>query len=220
MSNLRTIHYLGLAAVLAPVAYIIGRYATTLALPEPLAVISQAAVMIAMGVLVGMPIGLFFGRLRPTPITASRRKPNVIVQQDKILEQLKDELIQNKNLFEARKGNQTFLTRIAYLTGFWTAAKSSGQLFVMQEPKLLNTIATAYYWLEQANRLENLAYESQYAPHAVVDNQNATTHLIAEVRLLDGPLSIALQGAIDAVSNQLATDRQAIMAQQAPAQRR
>jgi hypothetical protein len=76
----------------------------------------------------------------------------------------------------------------------------------MQEPKLLNTIATAYYWIDQANHLETLAYESQYNSTAMVDNQNATTHLIAEARLLDGPLGVALQNAIDAINNQISTD--------------
>jgi hypothetical protein len=191
MAKIRPVQLVGLAALLIPAAYIWGRYAVNLSLQGPLELIIPGLAATSLGALIGIPIGLFFGSAKnPTPPAPIHTHPNMTKQQDKILEQLREELIQNKNLFEARKGNQSFLTRISYLTGFWTAAKSSGQLFVMQEPKLLHTLATAYYT-------------------AVINNHNATTHLIAEARLLDGPLGVAVQSAIDAINNQLAADRAA-----------
>jgi hypothetical protein len=68
----------------------------------------------------------------------------------------------------------------------------------MSNPALMNTIAGAYYWVEQASRLENLAFESRYSG-AVVDNQNATTHLLADARMLDGPLETSLNAALNGI---------------------
>lgn len=207
--RLKPLQLIGLLAVLAPVAYLTGRFATSFSLPDPWTLIASGAVATSLGALLGIPIGLFFGGLRGQPAgppVTHLHHPDTIKQQDKILAQLQQELSQNQELFEARRGNSAYLTRISYLTGFWTAVKASGQLFVMQEPQLLNTIATAYYWIEQTNRLENLAYEAQFAGASATDNQNASTHLVSEARLLDGPLGISIQAAIDAIKAQLATD--------------
>jgi hypothetical protein len=207
MLKLTPLRSLGLAAALIPVAYLLGRFAITIFSGTPWLALAASLTTLALGALLGIPLGLAFGQLSPQkPALQPPHHPHTIEQQDKILAQLRAELSQNQQLFQARKGNAEVLTRINYLTDFWEAVKASGQLFVMQEPKLLNTIATAYYWLKQANRLESLAYESQYKPSTSPDNQNASTHLIAEARLLDGPLGVALSAAIDGINAQITTD--------------
>lgn len=202
---------LSLVAVLAPLAYLAGRYATSFPLTGPWYYLASGVLALALGALIALPVGIYFGSLAlQSPPAASDRPahPDYHRQQDGILAQVRNELKENQALFNARKGDVGFLTRISYITSFWEAAKASGQLFVLQDPKLLNTIASAYYWVNQANRLESLAYESKYTPTVIIDNQNATTHLIAEARLLDGPLEMALQAAIDAINAQIAADTQ------------
>jgi hypothetical protein len=93
--------------------------------------------------------------------------------------------------------------RIAYVTPFWTSVKASGRLFVMQNAALLNTIATAYYWLDQASHLEMLAYEAKYAKDTP-DSVNVSNHLITEARLLDDQLHATLTAAIFALDQALA----------------
>jgi hypothetical protein len=155
----------------------------------------------SLGMLVGIPVGLFFGSQKVPAAPAPAVHPhsgNILKQEPEILAQIKQELSQIKVLFEPRKGNQSLLSRIAYPTEYWNALKASGQLFVMSNPALMNTIAGAYYWVEQASRLENLAFESRYSG-AVVDNQNATTHLLADARMLDGPLETSLNAALNGI---------------------
>lgn len=204
--RLGTAQLAALLVVLVPLAYLGGRFATSWLAGTPWVTAAAALSTIALGGLIGIPIGLFFAGIRTPAAPPAEHHPDTIRQQDKILAQLREELMQNQKLFESRQGNDQVLTRISYLTSFWSAVKASGQLFVMQDPALLRTIALAYYWIDQANRLEGMAYEAQYQPSASPDNQNASTHLIAEARLLDGPLGIALQTAIDAIDHQVAAD--------------
>jgi hypothetical protein len=204
-----TIRLAAALALLIPLAYLAGRYVTSLTLPSPWSVITSAATLMALGSLIGLPIGLFYGSLKsqgPSPII-HHFHPSFVKQQDKILEQIKAELQTAHDLFSLRRGDATTTTGLRYDTNFWLAAKASGQLFVMQEPKLLSTIAKAYYWLEEANRLEGLAYESVYKPMVVVDNQNSTTHLLNQARLIDGPLGASLDLATIAINGQLGTDQ-------------
>lgn len=120
-----------------------------------------------------------------------------------ILAQLRTELTENQALFEARKGSTTMFARIDYVTPFWTAVKASGRLFVMQDAQLLSTVGTAYYWLDQATRLEALAYEAKYS--ATPEQGTATAEkLIGEARLLDGQLETSLSAAIKALDAALA----------------
>jgi hypothetical protein len=198
--------FLGAVALLAPVSYLAGRYAVSAHVPQPWTFISIGASMLGLGALMGIPLGLFFGSLRSQTGPIIRHyHPSFIRQQDKILEQLRTELSYARDQWRERAGDSISTTAIRYDLSFWNAAKASGQLFVMQEPALLSTIAKAYHWLEEANRIEQLAFEANYAPAS--DNQNATTHLIAQARLLDGAVSSNLDLAIIAIDGQLGVDR-------------
>lgn len=189
---------LGLLAVLAPLSYLIGRVSTGFVAGTYLGFITSGVAASALGVMVGIPVGLFFGSLRSPKITAPTA-PNTLQMEESILEHLRSELIENKALFEARRGSVTMFARIAYITSFWTSIKASGRLFVMQDATLLGSVATAYYWLDQATHLETLAYEAKYA-HADAEGIEVTaTHLINEVRLLDGQVAAALDAALLAI---------------------
>jgi hypothetical protein len=147
--------------------------------------------------MIGIPVGLFFGSLRSSPDqvatpASTPARPNTLEMERSILVQLKAELTENRTLFEARKGSTTMFARIDYVTPFWTSIKASGRLFVMQDAALLNTIATAYYWL----------YEAKYAK----DNPESdaiASHLITEARLLDGQVESTLDAAILAIAQTL-----------------
>lgn len=190
----------GLLAVLAPLSYLIGRGSTRLVAGTYLAYLTSGVAASALGVMAGIPIGLFFGSIRSARSHAPAA-PNTPQMERSILDQLRTELIENKSLFEARRGSVTMFARIAYITSFWTSIKASGRLFVMQDAALLGTIATAYYWLDQATRLEMLAYEAKYARAGAEGSQANATHLISEVRLLDGQIAGALDSAISAIDN-------------------
>jgi hypothetical protein len=205
----RAIRLVAALAILAPAAYLIGRYAAGSA-PAPWDFLASTATIIALGSLLGIPIGLFFGSLR-SQVPGSiihHFHPSFVRQQDKILEQIKAELARVQQVFASRRGDATNVTSMQYDTSFWTAAKASGQLFVMQEPKLLATIAEAYHWVEEVNRLEDLAFKSYYLPTVSPDNQNPTANLLAQARLLDGPLAANLSLAIITIDSQLTSDNQ------------
>lgn len=203
----RRVKFAALAAALAPVSYLAGRYAMSTPLPEPWNLVAISTALVALGALLGIPIGLFYGSLKfqAGGSIVHHYHPSFMKQQDKILEQLKIELLQTKSLLEARRGDAITTTPLRYDTGFWMAVKASGQLFVMQEPELLATIARAYSWLDEANRLEALAFESQNVPFP---NQGTTSHLIGQARLIDGVLTSAVELAVIAINAQLGLDSQ------------
>jgi hypothetical protein len=199
----------GVIALLVPVAYLTGRYATGFHLSHGWSLLANVATAIAFGALLGIPIGLFYGSLKsqmPGPIM-HHFHPSFVNQQDKILEQIKGELGRNQELLRTRIGDAMSITSLRYDTSFWAAVKASGQLFVMQEPQLLATLARTYYWLEEANRLESLAFESHFSTPVHIENESATTHLLEQVRLLDGVLGTSINAATSAIDVQLATDQ-------------
>lgn len=194
-SSPKLIIFLGIAALLAPVGYVAGRY------------ISLNLALVSLGALIGIAVGLFFGSLstlRQAPVKAAGAPTGNTRQMERdILAQLRTELTENQALFEARKGSTTMFARIDYITPFWVAVKASGRLFVMQDAQLLSTVGTAYYWLDQATRLESLAYEAKYS--ATPEQGTATAQkLISEARLLDGQLETSLSAAIKALDTALA----------------
>ncbi|HEX3082519.1 MAG TPA: hypothetical protein VHQ86_04655 [Candidatus Saccharimonadia bacterium] len=194
---------ISLLALLAPVGYLAGRFSATQLAGSYIAYLGSGVAIGALGAMIGIPIGLFFGSLRAhLAVQAAVARPNTLKMEHDILTQLRAELVENQTLFEARKGSTTLYARIAYLTPFWTSIMASGRLFVMQDAQLLNTVATAYYWLNQATHLEILAYEAKYADKAA-DHPMIAAHLISEVRLLDGRLQSSLAEAIAAIDTAL-----------------
>ena len=209
-TSLRPAVFVGLLAILAPLSYLAGRVSAATLANTYLAFLGSGVAVGALGAMIGIPIGLFFGAIRAhVPQNAGSARPNTLnpntlnMEHD-ILTQLRSELAENQTLFEARKGSTVMFARIAYITPFWTSIKASGRLFVMQNAKLLSTIATAYYWLDQATRLEILAYEAKYGNGDVTTSPGTATHLISEVRLLDGQLENSLAAAITAIDAALA----------------
>ncbi len=196
---LRPATIIGLLAVLAPLSYAAGRLSALTLAHSYLAYLGSGLALGSMGAMIGIPIGLFFGSFRShSTVSAMPVRPNTIEMEHDILKQLRAELIENQSLFEARKGSTTMYARIAYITPFWESIKASGRLFVMQDAALLNSIAIAYYWLDQATHLETLAYQAKYAGTDPA-SPSIASHLISEARLLDGQVGGSLQGAIAAV---------------------
>ncbi len=194
---------LGVLALLAPLAYLFGRVSAGALAGSYLAFLGSGVAAGALGVMIGIPVGLFFGTLRPEPARHAAAAPNTLQMERDILEQIRAELAEDKALFDARRGSTTLFARIDYLTQFWTSVKASGRLFVMQDARLLGVIATAYYWLDQATHLETLAYEAKYAPSSSAGPGNPE-QLIAEARLLDGQLDSSLTTAIAAIDGKFA----------------
>ncbi len=202
--GLRPAVLIGLLALLAPLSYAAGRVSTVTLAHTYLAYLGSGVAIGALGAMIGIPIGLFFGSLRSHAGSSSApARPNTIEMERDILSQLRRELVENQSLFEARKGSTVMYARIAYITPFWNSIKASGRLFVMQDAELLNTIATAYYWLDQASHLETLAYQAKYASDNP-DSPMIATHLISEVRLLDGQVGSSLTAAIAAIDTVIA----------------
>ena len=201
VKHLNTTILLGILALLAPLSYAAGRISVVALTHTYVEFIATGIANGALGVMIGIPIGLFFGSLRHrnTHVVA----PNSRAKERTILEEISRELSEDMALFEARKGSTLMFARIAYVAAFWNSIKASGQLFVMQDARLLSTLATAYYWLDQATRLEALAYEAKYARPEQGDH-GVAEHLIIEARLFDGQIETSLRAALDAISTDLA----------------
>ncbi len=114
------------------------------------------------------------------------------------LDQLENELRENVALLDSRRGSTGLVARLGYVMAYWPAALGTGQLTGLLNPAQLNQIALAYYWLDQANRLEVLAYNAKNSGQTA-DPEFTTAKLISEIRLLDDPLAKALDGALAAV---------------------
>jgi hypothetical protein len=192
--RLNPMRVIGVAALLAPLSYAVGR----LNVGTELEILAWGG----LGMLLGLPLGLAYGAFRPQA-AAKSAAPNSQEMEKSILEQLKVELSENQALFEARKGNSNMYARIEYLTGFWESIKASGRLFVMQDAALLGTVGAAYFWLAQATHLETLAYEAKYASGAL-SGPTTAQQLVGEARLLDGQLENSLNLALKAIDDALA----------------
>ena len=200
--HLSTNVLLGMLALLAPLSYFAGRVSTAALANTYFEFIAAGIANGALGVMIGIPIGLFFGSLRRSGGTHAT-SVNTRAMERTILDEIRRELAEDKALYDARKGSTVMFARIAYLTGFWSTIKASGRLFVMQDAQLLNTLATAYYWLDQATHLETLAYEAKYA-HPDEGDHATAEQLITEARLLDGQLETSLDNALSAIDSRLA----------------
>lgn len=203
-SSFRPFLLIGILAVLAPIGYFAGRFSADSLPGSYYAFLGSGLAIGSLGAMIGIPIGLFFGSLRGTsaPQATLVTRPNTQVMEREILAQLRQELSENQALLQARKGSTTMYARIAYITPFWQSIKASGRLFVMQDAALMNTIAMAYYWLEQASHLETLAYEAKYGGKETAEPQVAI-HLLSEARLLDNQLESTLTAAIAAIDTAL-----------------
>lgn len=196
--RLSRLQVLGLAALLAPISYAVGR----LNEGNGLSMLAWGG----LGMLIGLPLGLAYGSFKATaPVApaAPAASPNTREMEKSILEQIRTELAENQALFQARKGNSNMYARIEYLSGFWESIKASGRLFVMQDAALIGSIGGAYFWLAQATHLETLAYEAKYAAGALTGATTAQ-QLVGEARLLDGQLENALTHALSAIDAALA----------------
>lgn len=187
--RLTRLQVLGFAALLAPIAYVIGRLSP-----------ADWLIWSGLGAMGGLAVGVALVSLISQPAgKAAAVSPTTREMEHSILEELKAELSGNLALFEARKGSTTMYARIEYITGFWEAVKASGRLFVMQDAALLGVIGAAYFWLAQATHLETMAYEAKYSDEP---EQGAATaqKLVQEARLLDGQLENALNQAITVIN--------------------
>lgn len=193
---------LGLVALLAPLSYFAGRLSMGFLAHTYFGFIASGAAVGSLGVMIGIPVGLFFGSFR-RQVALAAISPNTLEMERTILTQLRAELIENKALFEARKGSTTMFARIEYITSFWTPIKASGRLFVMQDASLLGGIGAAYFWLDQATHLETLAYEAKYTNDPLTGPAIAE-RLIREARLLDGQVEASLTNALAGIGFALA----------------
>ncbi|HEY6736605.1 MAG TPA: hypothetical protein VI322_02705 [Candidatus Saccharimonadia bacterium] len=183
--------------VILPLAYLAGRYGEvsstgwTHAIGGPLS-------WAALGALLGLPLGLAVSQLRAQRLRIDQTGQAVTASE--VLDQLQAELVENQQLFLARKGSTTLVARLAYVTSFWDTARVTGQLAGFIPPKQLSAIGLAYYWLAQANHLEQLAYDAKNGGVAR-DAEFTTAKLISEARLLDEPIEKALTTALGAVAD-------------------
>lgn len=178
--------------VLAPLAYLIGRYTEPSTPAGWLRNLATTSWLTALGALIGIPAGLVLG-LRRQP-AAAPAAPSA-----ELLAELRAELTENQQLFLARKGSATLVARLGYVSTYWDSLKNSAALVSAVHPHALSQIGLAYYWLAQANHLETLAYDAKNGGVAR-DPEFTTAKLISEVRLLDEPIEKALTAALNAIA--------------------
>lgn len=193
-------NFVGLLALAAPVAYVIGRTDVASSTDAFQSALSQGLWLSALGVLLGIPVGLYFGTNRATPASSSTlvTTSHAGGTAADVMRELATELGENQQLFAARKGKTEVVARLGYVTSYWDTAKAAGRLFVIEDAHLLSQIALAYYWLDQANHVETLAYNAKNSGQTV-DAEYTTARLISEARLLDEPLEAALAAAVAAI---------------------
>lgn len=192
--SLRPVVLMGLLAILAPLSYLVGRYTTPETPAGLLRAFTSTLWLVGLGAILGIPVGLFFGAMRSSSTNATP------VDKAEVLDQLRTELTENQQLFLARKGSATIVARLGYVTSYWESAQHSGQLSAIARPSQLSRISLAYYWLNQANHLEMLAYDAKNGGVAR-DPEFTTAKLISEVRLLDEPIEKAITAALSAVAD-------------------
>lgn len=115
-----------------------------------------------LSLVAGIPIALWIDRL----VKNKEEKNREIVNQNKEMDMLrlvKEELeFSYKSIFLAfRKGNFEAVNIQQFKSDLWDSFVASGDLKYINDPLLLNRIASAYYVLKIVKNIENQAYLAQ-----------------------------------------------------------
>ena len=162
-----------------------------------------------LGIVAGVPIALAIERRRASreELEQSVRKRQQAI---KISFLIRDELVHNSNGLAKRLRDRTKLPLLPFKSDLWRALSDSGEIKWIDNPPVLNDIASAFYYIGVVTAIEENCYEAVRGLNPrYEDGTLVSQRLLEDARYFDGDLSKAITTAIESIENVYRENRDA-----------
>lgn len=152
-----------------------------------------------LGIVAGVPIALKIERQRMAheerkQITAHRERAV------KVLSLIKDELTYNSHRLTERLNNTSFLPLYTFKSDLWRALSDSGEIQWINNPSVLDKIASTYYYIGIVSTIEEKCYQAIHGINPKYrDGTTASQRLLEDARKIDSELSKSITTAIESI---------------------
>jgi len=156
----------------------------------------------------GIPIALAINRSILRQENLDRSKADR-AREKEILSLIREELEFSLNslFLPDRKGNLTSITIQQYKSDLWDALAAGEELKYINDPALLNRIASAYYALKSAKEIETQAYIASRTSAITFtvngQSRSAAQMLLNDARVFDGVFEANVSTAITEINKRL-----------------
>ena len=152
-----------------------------------------------LGIIAGVPIALAIERQkisREEQERAAEHRERAI----KVSFLIRDELVYNSNRLAERLNNKVSLPLLPFKNDLWRALSDSGEIRWIDNPPILNKIASAYYYIGVVSAIEDKCYQAIRGINPrYEDGTLASQRLLEDARKFDAELSVNISAAIRAI---------------------
>jgi len=156
-----------------------------------------------LALVAGIPVALWIDRF----IKRREEKEKYSLERKRekeLLELVKEELDFSSARLNDRSKDKGSLPIQPLKTDLWEAASSSGAIHLIENPKLLNRIASAYYVLKTVKRIEEECHKAlRGATVTFSDGTTATQRLLTDARGFDNLLSESIEEALKLIDHRI-----------------
>lgn len=152
-----------------------------------------------LGIIAGVPIALAIERQR----IAREEQERVAESRERAINVsslIRDELVHNSNRLAERLSDKTSLPLLPLKSDLWRALSDSGEIRWIDNPPVLNNIATSYYYVGVVSAIEDKCYQAMRGINPKYpDGTFASQRLLEDARKFDNELSKSISTAIKAI---------------------
>jgi len=152
-----------------------------------------------LGIIAGVPIALAIERQRAAG-EEQQRIAEQRVRAIKVSFLIRDELAYDSNRLAERLKSTTTLPLLPFKNDLWRALSDSGEIRWIDNPPVLNEIASAYYYVGVVAAIEDKCYQAIRGINPRYDDGTlASQRLLEDARKFDAELSKSISAAITAI---------------------
>lgn len=156
-----------------------------------------------LGIVLGVPIALTIERRRQYREEQEKILHKSEISQ-KIYQLLKNELAYNEQKLQVRKNDTKHLDREPLKCTLWEVLCDSGEIKEIDDPIILDKLATAYYYIKIVIDIESKLYQAMRGINVQYpDGRSASQLLSEEARYFDGILTQRISEAYESLESKL-----------------
>ena len=152
-----------------------------------------------LGIIAGVPIALAIERQR----ISHEEQAHVAEHREhaiKVSFLIRDKLVYNSNRLTERINDKTSLPLFPFKNDLWRALSDSGEIRWIDNPPILNKIASAYYYIGVVSAIEDKCYQAIRGINPRYnDGTFASQHLLEDARKLDIVSGVTISEAIGSI---------------------